>query len=76
MAIQVLTCNASKVKLLAALQTQPQAVSFYDPSIMNERRFSGADVKHGESFTVVMDPQTRRRFAKVMRRPNGEFRVV
>lgn len=74
MTIQVLSCNASKAKLLEALRTQPSAVTFYDPSILNERWFSGADIKEGEAFAVVMDHPKRTRFARIVKAPKG-FRV-
>lgn len=76
MTIQVLTENKSKATLLAALTTDPAKVRFYDPSIVAERRFTGADIKPGESFLVVMDHPRRTRFATITRRLiGGAFQV-
>lgn len=77
MTIQVYSDHAkSKATLTAALNSNPQAVRFYDPSLFNSRIFRASEMKPGERFPVVMDPQTRRRFAEVERRADGSFRVL
>lgn len=53
----------------------PESVNFYDPSIVRPRQFTGASIQVGERFPVVMDPETRRRFAEVERKADGTFRV-
>lgn len=62
-----INASKSKAKLQAALNDTPSLVNFYDPSIFPGSRghFSARSVQVGESFVVVMDPQTRRRFALV-----------
>lgn len=50
-------------------------VIFYDPSIMNSRYFKGTEIRPGENFAAVLDPQTRRRFAIVGRKADGTFTV-
>jgi len=76
MTVQVLTENKSKAVLLAALTTAPQSVRLYDPSFVAERRFTGADIKPGERFPVVMDHPRRNRFAEIIRTPSGLFKVL
>jgi len=75
MTIQVENFNKSKEVLQNQLNTDPYQVSFYDPSILGSRFFTGEDVKKGEHFAVVMDYPKRTRFAKVTRRQNGTFKV-
>lgn len=67
----------SKQALEAALNSTPDHVCFVDPSISSDSRghFDATAIKVGEKFPVVMDPQTRRRFATVQRKLNGQFRV-
>ncbi len=70
--------GTSKTVLQAALNEQPERVRFEDPSIFQGSRgtFYGNDIKNGEKFPIVMDPQTRRRFATIVRDLNtGAFRV-
>lgn len=76
MTIQVQTANQSKAVLLACLTDKPESVRFYDPSIVNERRFTGADIKPGDRFPVVMDHPKRNRFAEVIRKADGTFKVL
>ena len=76
MTIQVCTANQSKAILLACLTDKPESVRFYDPSIINERQFTGADIKPGERFPVVMDHPKRNRFAVIIRKPDGTFKVL
>lgn len=67
----------SKAALQAALEAMPDRVEFYNPSIMvlpPENHFTGADIKVGERFPCVLDPETRRRFATIERTPQG-YRV-
>jgi hypothetical protein len=68
--------SASKGVLQDALNTQPDRVEFHDPSLFNERWFTGHDIKVGERFPVVMDPATRRRFSTVVRKSDGTFKVT
>ena len=68
--------GTSKGVLEQTLNTKPQDVTFRDPSIYNERWFTGADIKVGERFPVVMDPATRRRFSTVIRKSDGTFKVT
>lgn len=67
----------SKATLLDALKRTPALVRFTDPSIFPGSRgnFTGADITAGDSFPIVMDPTTRRRFAKVVCKADGTFRV-
>lgn len=79
MTIQVSSTRfaTSKKVLEAALNSNPEQVAFADPSLFEGSRgvFTGADIKNPEKFAVVMDPQTRRRFATVQRKFNGQFKV-
>lgn len=65
----------SKGTLQSALQANPETVRFWDPSIVAERFFTGADIEEGQSFPIVMDHPHRRRFATVKRTSKG-WRVV
>lgn len=67
----------SKATLQEALNTTPTRVWFEDPSIFPGSRgqFTGADVKPGERFPLVMDHPKRSRFATLQRRPDGTFKV-
>ena len=67
----------SKAALLDGLRRTPALVKFSDPSIFSGSRgqFTGADITAGDSFPVVMDPSTRRRFAKIVCKADGTFRV-
>lgn len=76
MTIQVMSFGESKQKLQEALNSRPREVVFEDPSIMTPGVFTGEGIRKGESFLVVMDPKTRRRFATVKRLESGEFRVM
>ena len=69
--------QASKDVLRKALNSTPMAVRFYNPSPFNDGQafLTGDKIAPGSSFPVVMDPLTRRRFAKVTRRADGTFRV-
>lgn len=77
MTIQVCNFNKNKGELQAALNTEPASVQLYDPSIFPSSRgdFTGEDIKPGESFPVVMDHPKRMRFASVVRKADGKFRV-
>jgi hypothetical protein len=78
MTIQLITARhgTSKGVLQEALNTEPTNVGFHDPSIRNERYFTGFDIKVGERFPVVMDPATRKRFSTVVRKSDGTFKVT
>jgi hypothetical protein len=71
----------SKARLEAALNEDPSAVLFDDPGpwgicpSWGLCPFNGADIPTPDSFPVVLDPETRRRFAVVERRRDGTFRV-
>lgn len=67
----------SKARLAEGLNETPELVRFVDPSIFPGSRghFRGTDCRPGESFTVVLDPETRRRFATVICRADGSFQV-
>lgn len=67
--------GANKKVLQEQLNTAPATVCFEDPSFFAPRSFCGADIKAGESFAVVMDPATRRRFSTVQRKGDGTFKV-
>jgi hypothetical protein len=70
--------GTSKGKLKAVLDASPQEVVFIDPAIINPRHggeFTATAMMRGESFPVVMDPETRQRFAQVARKPDGSFKV-
>lgn len=69
--------SKSKAALLDGLRRTPALVKFNDPSIFPGSRgqFTGADVTAGDSFAIVMDPATRRRFAEVVCKADGTFRV-
>lgn len=79
MTIQVSSTRVarSKATLEAALAADPREVWFYDPSIFQGSRgtFSADEVKPGDRFPVVMDPATRQRFAEIVRKPDGSFKV-
>ena len=81
MTIQV--CNskhgASKAALLAALQSTPALVEFHDPGIFTGPKgpyFTGEAIAPGERFPVVMDHPRSMRFAQVVRKADGSFRVL
>lgn len=67
----------SKAVLEDALRRTPALVVFEDPSIFSGSRknFTGADITAGDHFALVMDPLTRRRFAQVICKVDGSFRV-
>jgi hypothetical protein len=68
----------SKAALQAELNAMPDRVRFWNPSPFSDNRsgfFSGSEMKPGESFACVLDPDTRRRFAIVARTASG-FRVT
>lgn len=70
--------GASKATLEAALNATPALVRFTDPAIFGPKgggAFTGSEITHGESGLVVLDPKTRRRFAKISRDAKGRFRV-
>ncbi len=70
----VADAHKSKAHLLKALKEG--TARFYDPSPFNGRgNFSASSIENGEKFAVVMDPQTRRRFATVSRGTDGTFKV-
>lgn len=79
MTIQLLSTRygKSKATLATALNEDPARVAFEDPSIFPGARglFTGADIKPGERFALVMGPPTRRRFATVQRTLSGLFKV-
>ena len=77
MTIQLITPQhgTSKGVLEAALNTSP-SVGFHDPSLSNERWFTGFDIKVGNRFPIVMDPATRSRFSTVIRKSDGTFKVT
>ena len=76
MTIQVHNFAKSKATLQAALTETPDKVTFSDPSPFGVHYFTGATIRVGESFPVVMDPATRMRFAGVARRKDGMFKVT
>lgn len=65
----------NKATLAAAMNADPEKVRFYNPTPFGASYFTAAKVTPGESFPVVMDPQTRRRFAIVKRNADGTFKV-
>lgn len=67
----------SKATLAAQLNQDARRVWFEDPSVFPGSRgqFTGADVKPGERFALVMDHPKRSRFASVVRREDGTFKV-
>ena len=71
--------GASKAKLQAALNLYPSEVAFEDPGIKPETKhgsaFYGSELDPGEWITVVLDPETRMRFARVGRRVDRTFKV-
>ena len=68
--------GASKQALQDALNNpEYNTVNFMEPSPFGNRIFSAGTINKGTSFPVVMDPDTRRRFAKVVRRADGTFKV-
>jgi hypothetical protein len=71
--------GANKYALQCALNAAPERVSLHDPAVFGPRgggAFTGADLVQGEVVTVVMDPQTRRRFAQIKRMKDGTFVVL
>lgn len=77
MTVQVTNPKAPTKKQLAdALAANPAGVGFYDPSIVNERYFTGAEIPVGTTYLpVVLDHPKRMRFAEIARRADGTFRV-
>jgi len=77
MTIQLATVRhgTSKKALEAAMTAMPERVRFADPSIFAPREFAASEMRLGEKFACVMDPETRRRFALIKRRLDGTFRV-
>ena len=79
MTIQVLGTIVGKSKkvLQDGLNTRPDLVWFYDPSIFPGSRgtFPSNKMKLGECFPVVMDHPKRTRFSFVERRADGTFKV-
>jgi hypothetical protein len=77
MTIQVTTQQYAKSKktLQDALNTTPERVLFLEPSIFNEHDFNGAMIEAGRKFPVVMDHPKRMRFALVVRKADGTFKV-
>lgn len=68
----------SKAVLEAALNEAPERVRFTDPAVFGPKgggAFQGNEILPGESGTVVLDPATRRRFARIERTTKGVFRV-
>lgn len=65
----------SKVALEAALNEDAPSVAFCEPEPLANRYFSGDMVKIHTKFVVVMDPETRKRFALVQRNGDGTFKV-
>lgn len=67
----------SKAVLSAALNgDECGQVNFADPLPFGTRYFTGLKIGVGERFAVVMDPETRMRFAEVVRKADGTFRVL
>lgn len=77
MTIQLRTTRhgVSKAALEMNLNHLPDRVEFHDPSVINERTFRASDWPKGTKDTVVLDPDTRRRFAIVHRKADGTFTV-
>lgn len=73
--LNTLAAGRNKATLQQQLTTVPRTVVFHDPSIVNTRTFTGADIKVGEAFVVCLDPATRRRFANVKRTGDNTFKV-
>lgn len=73
----------SKGTLEALLKADPAKVSFRNPALrqwitdgdFKQPEFKGSDIPLGGSFTCVLDPATRRRFAVITRTSKGEWRV-
>lgn len=65
----------SKATLQDALNSDLEIVNFREPSPFGDRIFGKDSIKPGESFPVVLDPATRRRFAKVPRTATNIFKV-
>ena len=63
----------SKKTLELALNVTPVRVRFYNPGILLSY-FSGQDITPGE-FPVCLDHPKRMRFAIVVRKPDGTFKV-
>ena len=78
MTIQIVnpTHGRSKAALQAALNAGPEGVKLDDPWPWGQRTFTAATMRPGQSFPVVMDPATRRRFATITRRKDGSFKVT
>lgn len=78
MTIQLASLQFAKSKaiLQEALNDENNVVRFQDPGIFSNRpRFDQRNIKKGESFNFVFDPQTRRRFGIVKSDLNGVFKV-
>lgn len=65
----------SKATLKAALESNPAAVRFYDPSIMGERHLTGATWAEPAKTPVVLDHPKRMRFAQITKRADGTWKV-
>lgn len=65
----------SKKGLEEKLNAAPSMVTFYNPSILREGYFTGADLKVGEHMTVVLDHPKRQRFAVVLRVDQDKWKV-
>jgi len=75
MTVQAINFNTSKKALQEQLNLRAELVHFVEPMMVHDRRFTGDEIKVGQSFPVVMDPQTRRRFATVKRVSFAAFKV-
>lgn len=76
MTIQAVNFNKSKKELTEALNTHPQRVYFYNPSMFGSSTIRGSEILVGERFPVVMDHPKRMRFAEVKRVSETQFKVL
>ena len=65
----------SKKALQDKLNAAPGMVTFFDPSIMGERYFTGATWNEPEGTAVVLDHPKRMRFAQITKRADGTWKV-
>lgn len=77
MSIQAVNYNKSKKELAEALNTHPDRVYFYNPSMFGSHTsFRGHEIRVGERFPVVMDHPKRNRFAEIKRVSETQFKVL
>ena len=76
MTIQLKTpWGLSKKSLQEKLNADPSAVTFYNPSVVKEGHFTGAQVSDGERFVIVLNHPKRTRFAGVQRLSVNDWKV-